>query len=132
MRREGDPKRLITVDLPWEGVLVEAPTLWKREGKYYLFYSANDYKTPRYAVGVAVADSILGPYTKLPEPVLKTTVPKGVIGPGGQDIVAGPDGETWMLFHAWTAEGIRNLNLARLRWVDETPVVELPNRARGQ
>jgi arabinan endo-1,5-alpha-L-arabinosidase len=129
MQREGEAKRLITVDLPWEGTLVEGPTLWKREGKYFLFYSANDYRSPRYAVGVAVADNILGPYEKNKEPILKTTLPKGIVGPGGQDVVIGPDGDTWMLFHAWTAEGVRNLNLGRLRWVDESPVVELPARA---
>jgi hypothetical protein len=32
---------LLTVDQRWEGNLVEAPTLWWQNGKYYLFYSAN-------------------------------------------------------------------------------------------
>ena len=57
-----------------EGVLVEAPTLWKHDGKYYLFYSANAYNNPRYAMGYAVSDNLLGPYRKAPQPLLKTDV----------------------------------------------------------
>ena len=114
----GEPVRLITADRPWEGVLVEAPTLWKHGDRYYLFYSANDYASPRYAIGYAVADDVLGPYTKAGGPLLVTSIPGGLVGPGGQDIVVDDDGETWLLYHAWTAEGYRNLNLIRLTWPD--------------
>ena len=33
--------------------IVEAPTLWKEKGRYYLFFSANGYNTELYAVGYA-------------------------------------------------------------------------------
>ncbi len=127
---EGEPTRLISADARWEGVLVEAPTLWKHEGRYYLFYSANDYASRNYAVGYAVADKPEGPYTKAEEnPILKTTLSAGIVGPGGQDIQVGADGKTYMLFHTWTPGAYRALAIAPLEWVDGKPVVKLPPRA---
>jgi beta-xylosidase len=123
---EGEPARLITADQAWEGVLVEAPTLYKRNGKYYLFYSANAYNDRRYAVGYAVAHKIDGPYTKpLKTPLLATRIPAGIVGPGGQDLVIDDDGELWMLFHAWSPAGYRNLNAAKMNWADGVPSVNL-------
>lgn len=119
---EGEPTRLIKADQRWEGVLVEGPTLWKQDGKYYLFYSANDYASPRYAAGVAVADSVLGPYEKAAEPVLESVLNAGIVGPGGQDVVTDAQGRTWILFHGWTATGVRVMHLARLEWQDDLPV----------
>jgi beta-xylosidase len=127
---EGEPVRLISADARWEGVLVEAPTLWKHEGRYYLFYSANDYASRNYAVGYAVADKPEGPYTKAKEnPILKTTLGAGIVGPGGQDIQVGADGQEYMLFHTWTAGAYRALAVAPLEWADGKPVVKLPPRA---
>ena len=121
----GDPVPLITADQVWEGVLVEAPTLWEHDGRYYLFYSANAYDSPQYTVGYAVADSIHGPFEKpRSRPILATSIPAGVVGPGGQDIVIGPDGQTWLLYHAWASGGYRNLHLSKLVWEDGTPRVE--------
>jgi beta-xylosidase len=125
---EGEPTRLLTADQPWEGALVEAPTLWKCGEKYYLFYSANAYNDQRYAVGYAVSDQILGPYVKAPEPILKTDIPAGLVGPGGQDIVTGPQGEPWILFHGWAPGGYRRLYLAPLYWENSLPVVGLKGK----
>lgn len=123
---EGEPARLITADQAWEGVLVEAPTLYKRDGKYYLFYSANAYNDRRYAVGYAVADKIDGPYIKPQNtPLLATRIPAGIVGPGGQDVVIDADGEMWMLFHAWSPAGERNLNAVKVNWKDGVPSVNI-------
>jgi arabinan endo-1,5-alpha-L-arabinosidase len=119
---------LISADQVWEGVLVEAPTLWKKNGKYFLFYSANAYNDRRYAVGVAVADQVLGPYIKQEEPFLKTDLPLGLVGPGGQDVVVGPKGGDWLLFHGWAGGGYRRMYLAPLLWNDGTPVLGLDKR----
>lgn len=45
----------------------EGPTVIQHNGKYYLTYSMNTYVDNSYQVGVAVADSALGPYRKLTE-----------------------------------------------------------------
>ncbi len=119
----GEPVQLLERSQPWEGRLIEAPTLWKREGTYYLFYSANDYASPRYAVGYATADNVLGPYTKVgSEPVLKSNFGEGLLGPGGQDLIRLSDGREWMLYHAWVPEG-RALFLSPVTWQDGVPSI---------
>lgn len=125
---EGKPRRLLTVDQRWEGTLVEAPTLWHQDGKYYLFYSANAFNDRRYATGYAVADDIFGPYVKAEEPFLATDLAAGLVGPGGQDVVTGPHGETWILFHGWAPDGYRRVYLAPLDWENDVPTLELDGR----
>jgi arabinan endo-1,5-alpha-L-arabinosidase len=124
----GPLKRLIRQDLSWEGDLVEAPTLWKHEGRYFLFYSANAYSDARYAIGYAVADRIDGPYRKSPAPLLASIRVGGVdyVGPGGQTIVTDRTGQDWIGFHSWSADHSRRaMNIAPLDWKGGKPVVRL-------
>ena len=121
----GQPSQLVTVDQAWEGSLVEAPILWKHGGRYFLFYSANDYIGRKYAVGYAVADKINGPYTKpLTTPFLSSSTAGGISGPGGEAITVDGAGNTWMFFHSWAVGGFRRLNLIRLDWVNGLPFVQ--------
>jgi arabinan endo-1,5-alpha-L-arabinosidase len=126
---EGEATQLVKADQSWEGQVVEAPTLWKHAGKYYLFYSANAYNTPQYAIGYAVADTPLGPYQKATKPLVASKLKDGVVGPGGQDIVVGPDGATWMAYHSW-GPGYRTMSLDELAWDGETPVLKGPDGPR--
>jgi beta-xylosidase len=126
---QGEPHQLLTVDQRWEGNLVEAPTLWQQDGKYYLFYSANAYNDRRYATGYAVADDIFGPYVKAEEPLIATDLAAGLVGPGGQDVVTDDDGETWIMFHGWAPDGYRRLYLAPLEWQNGMPMLGLNGRA---
>jgi beta-xylosidase len=126
---EGEATELIKADQSWEGQVVEAPTLWKHAGKYYLFYSANAYNTPQYAIGYAEAATPLGPYRKAPKPLVASSLKDGVVGPGGQDIVVGPDGATWMLYHAW-GPGYRTMSLDELAWDGDAPVLKGPDGPR--
>ncbi|HEX6292185.1 MAG TPA: glycoside hydrolase family 43 protein [Herpetosiphonaceae bacterium] len=127
---ESEPTKLIENDQPWEGIVVEAPTLWKHAGKYHLFYSANNYAGIDYTVGHAVADQILGPYTK-PEknPVLRSDLNNAAaLGPGGQDIVLDKDGEAWMIYHSWDPTvTYRRMMIDELVWEGDTPVVKGPD-----
>jgi beta-xylosidase len=121
----GKSTRLVKQDQPWEGKLVEAPTLVKRDGTYTLLYSANDYGGEHYAIGYATANSVTGPYTKGDGPLLTTdTSDGGYIGPGGQDIVVAPNGTDRLAFHSWYG-GItyRAMNMLELRWEGGRPVV---------
>ncbi|WP_149203206.1 glycoside hydrolase family 43 protein [Actinotalea subterranea] len=121
----GEPVRLVQQDQPWEGSLVEAPTLVERDGTYVLLYSANDYGGPAYAIGYATATSVLGPYTKAPEPLFTTDTFEGrYAGPGGQDVVAGPDGEDRLVFHSWYGSTTyRAMNVLPLTWEGGRPVL---------
>jgi beta-xylosidase len=121
----GEPTRLVKQDQEWEGHLVEAPTLVKRDGRYVLLYSANDYGGEEYAIGYATADAVTGPYTKGEEPLFSTGDSDGqYIGPGGQDVVVTPDGEDRLVFHSWYG-GItyRGMNTLPLTWEDGRPMV---------
>jgi beta-xylosidase len=118
----GDPVRLLKQTLDWEGALIEAPVLVQRDGRYVLFYSANNYGDETYAVGAAVSDDILGPYEKLEEPVLAST--GDLLGPGGQDVVETPDGDA-IVFHSWDELFIyRGLVVRPLVWDDGVPRVD--------
>ncbi len=126
--RLGRPQRLFTADQPWEGGLIESPTLWKHNGRYYLFYSANNFASTCYGIGYAVANQPLGPYRKAGAPLLCTRDHECYLGPGGQDLIHMPDGSTWMLFHTWerAVHTRRVLNLARVNWDGTRPQLDLP------
>jgi arabinan endo-1,5-alpha-L-arabinosidase len=121
----GSPTRLVKQDQAWEDHLVEAPTLVRHEDTYALMYSANDYGGEKYAIGYATADSVTGPYTKGEEPLFTTDAGGGrYIGPGGQDVVVGPDGSERLAFHSWYgAITYRAMNVLDLEWEDGRPVV---------
>ena len=130
----GEPTQLIVNDQPWEGSVVEAPTMWKRDDQYYLFFSANNYGDASYAVGYATCDSPTGPCQDAPEnPILKSAFDRvpSVIGPGHQTIVVKDDQE-WLVYHQWEVlpGGMRGerrfVSLDRLRWEDGKPIVDGP------
>lgn len=69
--------------VPYEDAKIvcnEGPTVIKHNGKYYLTYSMNTYVDNSYQVGVAVADSALGPYRKLTEEEGGVLLSGGVTG----------------------------------------------------
>ena len=95
----GSDTLVLTNDLDWEGHLIEGPWVTRQEGRYWLFYAGNDFCTPNYGIGVAVADHPLGPYEKQPEPLLKST--RNWWAPGHASVAPGLDGEPQLFFHAF-------------------------------
>ncbi len=90
---------VLTNDLDWEGHLIEGPWVTRQKGRYWLFYAGNDFGTPAYGIGVAVADHPLGPYVKQSEPLLKST--RSWWAPGHASVAPGLDGEPQLFFHAF-------------------------------
>jgi hypothetical protein len=86
-------------DLDWEGHLIEGPFCTRQEGRYWLFYAGNDFGTPAYGIGVAVADHMFGPYRKQGEPLLKST--RSWTAPGHASVAPGLHGEPQLFFHAF-------------------------------
>ena len=111
-------------DEPWEGDLIEAPTLLLKDGVYFLFYSANGYDTEFYAVGYATSKKLLGPYVDAPEnPILASAwgrpVTSSARGPGHQSVVSAKDGQLWMAYHAWDEDAVGYSNFgSRSVWID--------------
>jgi len=95
----GDDTIVLCNDLDWEGHLIEGPFLTKQEGRYWLFYAGNDFSTPSYGIGVAVADHPLGPFVKQPEPLLRSTT--DWTAPGHASVAPGPDDRPQLFFHAF-------------------------------
>ncbi|MEZ4640710.1 MAG: family 43 glycosylhydrolase [Caldilineaceae bacterium] len=108
-----DPK-----DQAWEEPLIENPTMYFHDGKYYLLYSANWYEGPNYAVGYAVCDSPSGPCTSPghADPRLRWAAR----GAGETSFFTDADGSLWLAYHAWIVPnvgypvGMRQLHLERV------------------
>lgn len=115
-RLVGETARLIKQDQPWEGDLVEGPFLWRRDGRYYLFYAANAFKKASYAEGYATGDSVHGPFTKAPEnPILASR--DDVVGPGHASMVE-HEGRSWLAYHGWDPDAVGEPP-GRKFWIDE-------------
>lgn len=95
----GNDTIVLTNDLDWEGHLIEGPFVTRQEGRYWLFYAGNDFSTPSYGIGVAVADHPLGPYVKQGEPLLRSTT--AWTAPGHASVAPGLDGKPQLFFHAF-------------------------------
>lgn len=132
-----EPVQLVRNDTLWEGTVVEAPSMWQHDDRYYLFYSGNMYSTEKYAVGYAVCETPLGPCEDAEEnPILSSDMDEQplVVGPGHQTLVMDEAGETWIYYHVWevTRSGSitsnREVWLDRVIWEDGVPSVVGPTR----
>lgn len=67
-------------------------------------YSANFYAGPDYAIGYAVSDNPMGPFTKSENnPVLSSDVENEISGPGHNSVTVGLDDETlYAVYHIHT------------------------------
>jgi beta-xylosidase len=105
---------------------LEGPTVCKRDGKYYCFYSGGRWETSSYGVDYAVADRVLGPYVDggvSEGPRVLRSLPGQVLGPGHNSLVVGPDGVTsFLAYHAWDrAFQARRMCLDPLVWGPQGP-----------
>jgi beta-xylosidase len=131
----GEPVELLTATQPWEGDLIEAPSMVRKGSTHYLFYSANNWDSTNYAVGAAVCESITGPCHK-PERTPWMASSGRSRGPGGEEFFAPPgSSEIWMVHHGWlphqagTPDGQRRLYLDRISFGDGDA---LPTRSNDE
>lgn len=86
----------------------EGSVTFKKDGLYYMMYSANHFGGQNYAVGYATSKSPLGPYTKaVNNPVLEKNTAQGgdVTGTGHNSITKSPDGkELFCVYHGRTSK----------------------------
>jgi beta-xylosidase len=147
-RLAGEAVELFRNDQPWEGALVEGPFLLRRGGFFYMFYSGNACcgRACNYALGVARARRLLGPWEKNPaNPILRGN--ERWKCPGHGSIVTGASGGEYLLYHAYDPEDFvyvgRQALLDRIEWgTDGWPAINggagpttrstLPSGARAQ
>jgi Glycosyl hydrolases family 43 len=128
------PTRLLAVaDQPWEAGIVEAPTMLAAGGRYYLFYSGNEWDTADYAIGYAVCTSPMGPCVK-PNQTPWLTGTASAQGPGSPSVFRDEHGDTWLALHSWVGgkvgypQGARNLFVVRFAITPQgQPVLTSPN-----
>lgn len=95
----GDRHTILANDLDWEGHLIEGPFLTRQNDRYFLFYAGNDFTSPGYGIGYAVADRITGPWRKAAQPLLRSHPEWSA--PGHASVSVGTDGEPRLFFHAF-------------------------------
>lgn len=115
----GEPVKLLSppyslddAQAGWESLSVsdrEAPRRWtegsfifRKDGTYYIMYSANAFFGGNYAVGYATSDHPLGPFEKSADnPILKENVSAGgrVMGTGHNMAIEMPDGKWYTVYH---------------------------------
>lgn len=92
----------IHVSQAWEEVwprVNEGPFVIKRNGLYYMTYSANSYESPFYGIGYATASNIMGEWTKDSEnPILQK--PGDLVGVGHSATFKDKEGNLHIVFHA--------------------------------
>jgi hypothetical protein len=119
---------LLVPNQAWEAGVVEAPDLVEIAGRYFLFFSGNNWNTSNYAVGVTTCSGPLGPCNRpSSQPILASD--SYMQGPGGESVFTDTSGSFWMAFHAWIPGAVgyphsRDLYLRRLDLSGPTPVVE--------
>ncbi len=118
---EGTLSQCLNNDRPWENTdaypsvpIMEGPTVIKLDGMYYLFYSANHFMSPDYAVGYAVAPSPTGPWTKCDaSPIINTKI-VGERGSGHGDVFFDNDGNMRYVYHVHNSDEKANPRRTRI------------------
>ncbi|HYG23405.1 MAG TPA: glycoside hydrolase family 43 protein [Verrucomicrobiae bacterium] len=110
----------------WDWHTLEGPFLRKHGGRYYCFYSGGRWENESYGVDYAVADHVLGPYSDAggeARPRVLRTIPGGLLGPGHNSVITGPDGKTdFLVYHAWdSGMTARRMFIEPLVWTADGP-----------
>ncbi len=135
-------RELLRTALAWEGNVIENPSMVKHGGAYWLFYSANEWRSARYRAGIAKCSSPLGPCKRSRTTPLLPNTSTQLSRAGGSAIVdAG--GRLRLAYQWWnapytsypdyascsragtcTSQGQRRMHVAVLRLApDGTPVL---------
>ena len=95
-------QKCVNVSQPWEEVLPrvnEGTFVLKRNGIYYMTYSANGYTSPFYGIGVATATNVYGPWTKYDKNPIYQNV-GDLVGIGHSAMFTDKEGKLRIVFHS--------------------------------
>lgn len=108
---EKHPRVLDIADIPWARRALWAPAPIERNGKYYLYFAANDIQSDeeRGGIGVAVADRPQGPYRDALGGPLVSQFHNGA-QPIDQDVFIDDDGQAYMYYGGWQHANVVKLN----------------------
>ena len=93
---------------------VEGPTMFIRQGKYYLMWSEGNWTDGTYKVAYAVSDNVLGPFER--KGAILQADEKIATGAGHHSVIHIPDTDEWyIVYHRRPIPGPRQLQ-GRERW----------------
>ncbi|MDG6107374.1 family 43 glycosylhydrolase [Dactylosporangium aurantiacum] len=105
------PNVLTKADVAWAGYAMWAPAPVQRDGRYYLYFAANDIQSNSAlgGIGVAVADNPAGPF--------RDAIGRPLIGqffngaqPIDQDVFIDDDGQAYIYYGGWGHANVAKLN----------------------
>lgn len=115
---------------------LEGPCVRKHDNRYYCFYSGGRWETESYGVDYGVADQVMGPYSEAGNeagPRVLRSCPSQVLGPGHNSVVVSPNGQEYMVYHAWdTGMKARRMCIDLLLWTAEGPRCQGPTWTQQQ
>lgn len=124
-----DPQRAEKGGVRWH--TVEGSFVLKRKGHYYHMFSGGHWQRPTYGVSYSIAERVdtSEEWEQLADgerifPILRSQPETGVIGPGHNSVVRGPDNrQLFCIYHRWqlaeAGGGERVLAIDRLEWIGE-------------
>lgn len=115
----GTASALASVDRDFEHGVVEAPSLLRSGGSYFLVYSAGSWSARTYTTAYATCSGPRGPCTKPTDGRILRSGAR-LAGPGGAEVFHDAAGAPWVAFHAYSEPAVgypssRYLYVARLR-----------------
>ena len=123
------PSLLLSQTAHWQAPAIEGPTIAVHNGRYYLFYSANNYASSSSGIGYAVSSSLLGSYSNQSwfGPWLGSR--GNATGPQGPSVFTDASGSLRLAFAAWDGKvgynngGVRSLWIGSLSFRFDGPSV---------
>ncbi len=108
---EKHPRVLDVKDVAWAAYSIWAPSVIRANGKYYLFFGANDIQSDKEqgGIGVAIADKPEGPYKDALGKPLISAFHNGA-QPIDQFVFRDDDGQFYLYYGGWS-----HCNIARLK-----------------
>lgn len=100
-----------TASIKWANKAMWAPSITKKDGKYYLFFGANDIQSNNEigGIGVAVADKPQGPFKDhIGKPLIDKFYNKAQ--PIDQFVFKDVDGQYYLIYGGWSHCNIAKLN----------------------
>ena len=117
---------------------IEGSYVFKRDGVYYLMYSAGNYNAPAdssyaYRVEYATADSPLGPFVRAQNnPILVSDGSIKIASPGHNSVLHLPGTDDWyIVYHAHRGEVQRKVFINRMAFDDQGQIKKITPDRQG-
>lgn len=103
----------------WDSTTCHNPHIKQVDGKYCLFYMGNsNRKTDTKRIGLAIADSLYGPWERPDQPLLEAAEEKDAWDnhcTSNPSFVKHPNGQYWLYYKSWNTDEYENYTDPKIR-----------------